>query len=61
MKVARIRELERLVRHLQADSYEVKQYVNTAQKRLVIHIKISPEEGEEIMAQWNDLRKVNGG
>ena len=61
MKATRIRQLEKLVRSLQGDGYAVNPFVNTIQKRLVIHIKLSPDEGDEIMAQWNDLRKVNGG
>lgn len=61
MKLARIRQIEKLDRALQADGYEVRTFVNIVQKRLVIHIKIAPDEGEEIMAKWNDLKKVEGG
>lgn len=60
MKLARIRQIERLDRTLQADGYDVKVFLNTAQKRLVIHIKVGAEEAEEIMAQWNDLKRVSG-
>lgn len=63
MKLAHIRRIEKMVRLLQADGYTVRQFVSGTQKRLVIHINLSPGEGEEILTQWSgvDLRKINGG
>lgn len=61
MKLARIRQLERLVRSLQADDYEVNVFIRDRQKRLVVNINLSDDNAEEIMARWNDLKKINGG
>lgn len=60
MKGARITQIEKLVRSLQSDGYTVKPLINSNQKRLVITIRLGKDEGDEIMSQWNDLRKVNG-
>ncbi len=63
MKSVRIKQMERWVRLLQADGYTVRQFVSNNQRRLIIHINLSPDEGDEIMTQWDgvDLRRVNGG
>ncbi len=61
MKLARIRQLEKVVRGLQADGYEVNVFIRDKQRRLVINVNLSDDNAEEIMVQWNDLKRINGG
>lgn len=60
MKIVRIRQLEKLVRALQGDGYKVNVFIRDSQKRLVVNVNLSDDNAEEIMAKWNDLRKVEG-
>lgn len=60
MKATRIRQLEKLVRALQADGYAVEPRVNTMRNWLMIVISLKNGESEEIMTQWNDLKRVTG-
>ena len=60
MKLARIRQIEKMVRSLQSSGYEVKSYIKEKPNRLVINIKLSGDNAKEIMAEWNDLRQVDG-
>ncbi|GAG77565.1 unnamed protein product [marine sediment metagenome] len=58
MKAVRIRQLEKLVRALQADGYTVNPIMRPFCKRLLITINLSPGEAEDIMAKWNDLKGI---
>ena len=61
MRIARIRQLERLVRALEADGYDVEKKISTARNLLIITVSLGEDNAEEIMAQWNDLKRIAGG
>lgn len=61
MKTVRIRQIEKMVRALQADGYPVVPDINPVRHRLMIIIQLKDEaEEKEIMTQWNDLRRLGG-
>lgn len=60
MRPARIKQLDKLIRGLRADGYPVKLFIRIIRDRLVISVDLTAEDVEELTAQRDDLRKVEG-
>ena len=60
MKITRIRQLEKVVRALEADGYDVEKKINSVHNLLMIIISLGEDDAKEIMAQWNDLKRISG-
>lgn len=60
MKLAIIKQFIRLEKMLRLNSYEVIPTINQVRNELIIVIPLKGGNDKEIMAQWNDLRRVEG-
>ena len=60
MKFARIKQLVELERKFKADGYEVLPRINSVRNTLIIVIPLKEDNDKDLMAQWNDVKRVSG-